>query len=967
MTKNYYKRLLTVCLTAVALSAQALEYYDITTHYLQNSRFDAAVDYDRNATGDVTNTVTTTIKGWKLTEGSKTTLSTAATFQYGTAATFYGVAIPATAPDGTADGVCLTLCAALRNEVSFAQNAVLPPGNYRMIVTWQNCNTASDAGISRSGWWVSATDNQLSERQTFPYGQWTNDTIDFTLTEVTKGQLQVGFKSPTGLTAKSALLAIDQVRLLRDTPYGEIDDVVPAPTVVTDKRFARGATMAFGRIGSVKGDDIESRGFCYAEHPDPTIDDMTTDATLNGNIYWMKDLKPATLYYMRAYAVNSAGKAGYGEAIKFYTIPKGNVTYSLWRGEADDAIYNRINQAIADACYYFNNLTSTTRDFDVAYSPGTPTADCNYTYRPHMNVGANVSYQRTGTIMHEMQHGLGLQNYSTQWNGNILRSGNGTGQWLGDRVTELLHFWDNNNSTVLSGDNIHMWPYGINGAHEDNGSEALYIINAMICQALGEDGLEHNETRHADPYYALYQEDDIKYYIKNEDEGRGLYTSYLVPTATGTLQWRTLTTAEAAANDSAAWYITFTPKNQYYQLRNAAMGQYMTYSSGFRTLKRTSVTTNDNFHLMKGRVDVAGIKGLRGYWLIHPASNWSPQCMQAGADGKISAATFNLANTATTQRWLILSADQAVEMETQALASMKKKATDYLAPIKELANVPHREVANGTDAAFATDLAELEQQLATAATTTAVAGIQALADTAAFRFLTKVIATDETNPFNLTYRLANPGMDSADGWSVAPAISYSCGEFYEKTFDIYQTIADLPAGDYIFRVQGFQRPGSNANCATAETTAYLYAGNKQEKLVHVTTGAQTSSIGGNEATIDGKLVPNNMQAASLYFKRGYYENSVATTIASDHDKLRAGIRSSSMGGSYWCIFDNFRLHYLGNSNATAIDPIVTETAAANDRQGVYSLDGRRLFNDASQAGKLARGIYVINGKKTIVK
>ena len=47
-----------------------------------------------------------------------------------------------------------------------------------------------------------------------------------------------------------------------------------------------------------------------------------------------------------------------------------------------------------------------------------------------------------------------------------------------------------------------------------------------------------------------------------------------------------MTAEEAAADDAAAWYITFTPKNQYYQLRNAATGQYMTYSGGIKTGKR---------------------------------------------------------------------------------------------------------------------------------------------------------------------------------------------------------------------------------------------------------------------------------------------------------------------------------------------------------------------------------------------
>ncbi len=103
--------------------------------------------------------------------------------------------------------------------------------------------------------------------------------------------------------------------------------IAQTPTVVTDTRFARGATMAFGRIKSTNangGAAIQKRGFCLAEHNNPTIDDVTNTATLtnNGIIYYFKDLKPATKYYMRAYATNKDGVTSDGAVTKFYTIPK---------------------------------------------------------------------------------------------------------------------------------------------------------------------------------------------------------------------------------------------------------------------------------------------------------------------------------------------------------------------------------------------------------------------------------------------------------------------------------------------------------------------------------------------------------------------------------------------------------------------------------------------------------------------
>lgn len=135
--------------------------------------------------------------------------------------------------------------------------------------------------------------------------------------------------------------------------------------------------------------------------------------------------------------------------------------------------------------------------------------------------------------------------------------------------------WYASSTTVrpskLNGDYQHLWPYGVNGANEDNGSRDLYIANSLVCQALCEDGLPATSNiNFAAPYYAFDQEDTIKYYIKSESESYGLYTSFLKENDDKTLNWTTMTTAEASLNDSAAWYVTFNPKTCYYTFTNVA-------------------------------------------------------------------------------------------------------------------------------------------------------------------------------------------------------------------------------------------------------------------------------------------------------------------------------------------------------------------------------------------------------------
>ena len=61
-----------------------------------------------------------------------------------------------------------------------------------------------------------------------------------------------------------------------------------------------------------------------------------------------------------------------------------------------------------------------------------------------------------------------------------------------------------------------MWPYGVNGAHEDNGTQNLYIANSLLAEALGEDGLAPTSGQFATPAYVFEQDDNTKYYLWNE-------------------------------------------------------------------------------------------------------------------------------------------------------------------------------------------------------------------------------------------------------------------------------------------------------------------------------------------------------------------------------------------------------------------------------------------------------------------
>ncbi len=419
----------------------------------------------------------------------------------------------------------------------------------------------------------------------------------------------------------------------------------------------QGATEVFAR-GSFSGGTAKEKGFCYSENPEPTIFDArsTTVFSNNGDIYAMQNLKPATVYYVRAYAITNSYVLSYGDVVKTVTRPLGNVTFD-YDNAGDAATNERIYNACEEAVWMWNNITGI-RGFHLSahYVPGAGasggTADCSY--GGYMRISQNTPYQRTGTVLHEGSHGQGVISY-TDWTNSIYRTNGDRGDWLGPRVDRVIQFLENSSTAKLHGDNIHMWPYGINGANEDTGSSILYRANALIVGALAEDGIETPNMDFKKPAYSFVQDDDTKYYIKNESTDRGLGTSYLCQTTSTALRFKELTADEALGNDSCAWYITFNPATCYYTFQNVATGRYINMSTGAATALTNK--NNANFQLMGSRnqtsLDDYTFAGT-SYWIIGSSSH---RAMNATTNGGY-VADFDHSDDAVTQRWLFLTGDE---------------------------------------------------------------------------------------------------------------------------------------------------------------------------------------------------------------------------------------------------------------------------------------------------------------------
>ena len=759
------------------------------------------------------------------------------------------------------------------------------------------------------------------------------------------------------------------------------------PTVVTDTRFARGNTMAFGRMSysGVTASNIKEVGFCWSEDKNPTVLDNRTTEYINhsGKIFKMTGLKPATVYYARAYVITTKYAVGYGEPIKIITLPKADITWS-YNGGGDAATNNRLINACKTAFdYYWSNLTSI-RGYHVTvnYNSGVPTAECSY--GGWMSVGSNTSYQAPGTLMHEANHGIGVGQIDI-WKGDSpLRENRNSGRWMGDRATELLSFWDNVTPTYLQGDSQHMWPYGINGAQEDDHTDALYCINGLLNQAICEDGLIPVGRWNGGfclPAYVFNHEEGVKYYIKNENEKFGLYSSYLTEDASGRLKWVEMSAEEAAANDNAAWYITFTPSNQYYQFRNAATGRYITYSSGFKTASKTTPANSESFHLMRARIDTTigfgnDAVAFRGYWIINAAAGGSnPPTMAASSNGNVTSSNFSLENTATSQRWLILTQQEINKFESVGTGAYLDQLNQMLTNIRTLAETPHVETTEGSDETVAAVLADIETRRDGTKDASVLYDLIEETKAAGITFLSGVTPASMDAPFDVTFLMNNPAIDSNEGWSEVPTFNFSCAEFYESTFEFIQTLPGMAKGTYKLKAQAFQRPGSYSDVyndfsgGTDNVNALLLCGLKNNKIKNIMADASDSKLGGSEATVGGKYVPNNMEAASKYFAKGLYENEVVGAVLIKKGNLKVGIKSTKTASSYWTIFDNFRLYYYGSYTVDEVaaindimaDDIVTPTRFSNK---VYNLQGIQV---GTSIDGLPAGLYIQNGNKVMVK
>lgn len=149
--------------------------------------------------------------------------------------------------------------------------------------------------------------------------------------------------------------------------------------------------------------------------------------------------------------------------------PQGAITYQLsggsekWPEERKKAITDAMDAAVT----FYNEHANFKKQLTANNSPGTPTADANYS--GWINWGGSISRR---VALHEISHTLGIGTHEN-WGKNIK-----DGVWIGKHARALIREFDGKDA-VLRADRMHFWPYGLNFDNESDKKSDLRHVKMV--------------------------------------------------------------------------------------------------------------------------------------------------------------------------------------------------------------------------------------------------------------------------------------------------------------------------------------------------------------------------------------------------------------------------------------------------------------------------------------------------------
>ncbi len=186
-------------------------------------------------------------------------------------------------------------------------------------------------------------------------------------------------------------------------------------------------------------------------------------------------------------------------------------------------------------------------------------------------------------------------------------------------------------------------------------------------------------------------------------------------------------------------------------------------------------------------------------------------------------------------------------------------------------------------------------------------------------------------------------------WAGSFTARANSAEKWHATFDVNQTIANMPKGAYTLKFQGFQRHDTNDAGEVGEQDAVVYANANNQYLI--------------ECGDDAEVVPNSMESARAAFDQGIFANEFSFALSEAGD-IKLGVKGSNLLN--WVIWSDFQLIYVGADKTVMAEAINNQIAATDAVEQAFegNEEGCLLNNETIEkeaavvlaATKVAEGI-----------
>lgn len=247
------------------------------------------------------------------------------------------------------------------------------------------------------------------------------------------------------------------------------------------------------------------------------------------------------------------------------------------------------------------------------------------------------------------------------------------------------------------------------------------------------------------------------------------------------------------------------------------------------------------------------------------------------------------------------------------------------------------------------------------------------------------ITTSLTNPYFMepdAMGTAPAGWKDDSGFSgwVAGAIEQS-----NKTFDTYQEITELPAGEYMVACRGIYRQGTASLVDSDRHDSYdahLDSSEDVSAFPHLYIGEPTDDDPALTCIYDSPLlgekpnspyhladsVPTTLWQANVDLNgEKCYPVIFSRIYHHPGGSLRIGVKKTAEKANDFAALADFRLYRLDNTSG--VNPAFSSEASAK-RANVYNLNGQQLRHNAeisNLSDELPPDIYLVGNKKQIIR